>query len=393
MKNQYLKVLMAVYCTAALMLPPMAWATLSAVVTSGYTFGPNEVPTIVTLNELGEPTIQIIGTVDGSTGLTPGSVTGTLLADSVPDGVTLTYNGASPRQLMIAQQGVAANQIAVLALGAGLLGGNGTAVFLNVDPNYFQLVTNSIANTNSISPTNDINNVPWLTFVPLSLTDTNVSLTAGVKVTKLQSGGTNSILASSPGATNQWEAQGPEFVNTPPTFTFLATNISGGTTNVTTNNGPWNFHLLTITTNIVLNNALTTYQIFHGFGAIPTVVKGWVGVYGTNVITTNVIAGVSTNIVTNAPNLTTKFVVPGSAIDWQSIYWFTNGNQVPDLTRPVFLWSADTNWVYVTEVGPYRLGVGNFGNAPFWGVETNGGAYGGMNLPGTNLQLNLIIRY
>ena len=177
MKNQYLKILMAVYCIAALMLPPMAWATLSAVVTSGYTFGPSEIPTIATLNELGEPTIQIIGTVDGSTGLTPGSVTGTLLADSVPDGSTLTYNGASPRQLMIAQQGVGSNNIAVLALGAGLLGGNGTPMFLNVDPNYFQLVTNSIANTNSISPSNYFTWVPWLSFVPLSLTDTNISPT------------------------------------------------------------------------------------------------------------------------------------------------------------------------------------------------------------------------
>ena len=211
-----------------------------------------------------------------------------------------------------------------------------------------------------------------------------------MKVTKLQSGGTNSILASSPGATNQWEAQGPEFVNTPPTFTFLVTNISGGTTNVTTNNGPWNFHLLTVQTNIVLANAYTTYQIQHGFGVIPTVVKGWVGVYGTNVITTNIIAGVSTNIFTNAPNLTPRLVA-GSAIDWQQIDLFTNGALIPDVTKPVFLWSADTNWIYVTQVGPYRLFTGN---NPFWGVLTNNnGAYGGELLPGTNIQLNLIIRY
>jgi hypothetical protein len=86
-----------------------ALATLTVTINPGYTFTEGERPTTSSLNQLGEPTATISGTVDGSTGLTAGSVTGTLLADGVPDGLTLDWNTASPRQLEVKLQGIHTN--------------------------------------------------------------------------------------------------------------------------------------------------------------------------------------------------------------------------------------------------------------------------------------------
>src|SRR5258708_37416 len=83
-----------------------ALATLTVTITPGYEYRVLTGPRAATLTVPGTPTATITGTVDGSTGLSAGSVSGTLLADSVPDGVTLHYNGASPRQLAVLSTGL-----------------------------------------------------------------------------------------------------------------------------------------------------------------------------------------------------------------------------------------------------------------------------------------------
>lgn len=141
-----LTVVLLSWCMAV--LPVLA--TLTATVTPGYTFSANERPTVGTLNELGFPTVLISGTVDGSTGLTAGSVAGNLLADSVPDGVTLNYNGGAPRQLQILPGGVSWMQFNTNGLGRGLAGGwsqgaaTGTNLNVTVDGVTISFTTNGL---------------------------------------------------------------------------------------------------------------------------------------------------------------------------------------------------------------------------------------------------------
>jgi hypothetical protein len=108
-------------------------AGLTAVVVPGYTFSQGEIPTTSKLNELGNPSIQIIGSVGGSNGLAANSVNGTMLYSGVVDGTTMAFNGASPRQLEVAPAGVGATQLATNAAGAGLSGGAGSALAVQVD--------------------------------------------------------------------------------------------------------------------------------------------------------------------------------------------------------------------------------------------------------------------
>jgi hypothetical protein len=124
-----------------------AVATLTATWTPGYVFSANERPTTETLNELGNGTILISGTVDGSTGLTAGSVAGNLLADSVPDGVTLNYNGSAPRQIEILPGGVGWQQVNTNVAGRALSGGfnqaSQTGTNLNVNYDGLTIVLNT----------------------------------------------------------------------------------------------------------------------------------------------------------------------------------------------------------------------------------------------------------
>jgi len=124
---------------------------LTASVQPGYVFAPGERPTTATLNQLGQPTISIAGTVSGTVGLAAGTVTGTHLANSVPDGVTIQFNTASPRQLQIVPAvggsggGVSETNISSAALGAGLAGGSGTKLTVtNLVANELRLTTNTI---------------------------------------------------------------------------------------------------------------------------------------------------------------------------------------------------------------------------------------------------------
>lgn len=182
-----LKILTLAVCVC--LCPSVSRATLSATVTPGYQFGSSEVPTIATLNQLGQPSILISGTVDGSTGLTPGSVNGALLADSVVDGLTTAYNGSSPRAIYVLPGGLV-NTNAIVVSGGYLS--------LLVDTNYFRLATNSIANSNSISSTGNTN---WITLKAGTLTDTNLSTNAAINPNKLALL-SYSLLGSLGGSTN-----------------------------------------------------------------------------------------------------------------------------------------------------------------------------------------------
>jgi hypothetical protein len=108
--------------------------TLQAIVRPGYVYGALERPTTSTLNRLGNPTIEITGTIDGTAGINAGTVTGTLLSDSVP-GTNLTYDGSSPRKLVIKNSGVGSNQLDSAISGFGLTGGGGAYLKVNIDSN------------------------------------------------------------------------------------------------------------------------------------------------------------------------------------------------------------------------------------------------------------------
>ncbi len=92
----------------AFSLQPSAFASLSGIITPGYQFPTDGSvpPTYQLLNLLAEPTIQIVGTIGGSNTLAPGSVTGVSLSDNLPDGVTIGWNGNSPRQLQVLVPGL-----------------------------------------------------------------------------------------------------------------------------------------------------------------------------------------------------------------------------------------------------------------------------------------------
>lgn len=122
---------MVVLALVVVLMPWRAEAQLTASVTPGYTFSPNEVPTTAKLNLLGQPNILISGTVSGTVGLAAKSVNGTHMTDNFVDGTTIDFNGSSPRAIEIKAGGVGATQLATSALGFGLAGGGGTAAFVN----------------------------------------------------------------------------------------------------------------------------------------------------------------------------------------------------------------------------------------------------------------------
>ena len=101
-----LKFILAMICAWLLAVAPCG-AVLTVQVTPGYAFGPDETPTTDHLNALGQPTVNVTGTLDGSTSLAAGSVNGILLADSVPDNISLQYNASVPRNLQVLSAGVA----------------------------------------------------------------------------------------------------------------------------------------------------------------------------------------------------------------------------------------------------------------------------------------------
>jgi hypothetical protein len=177
---------------AGLALPTRA--NLQAIVTPGYQYPTDGSvpPTYQTLNLLALPTIQIFGTVGGSNTLAPGSVTGVSMADNFVDGVTIVYNGNSPRQIQVYAPG--------LVNGYNGLVSTNNLFMLNVDTNLFLITTNSIDNTNAYSGGT---NESWLTMAPQSLQDTNISPNAMIQPRKISLpafslgwGSTNSAVSS-----------------------------------------------------------------------------------------------------------------------------------------------------------------------------------------------------
>jgi hypothetical protein len=213
------------------------WADLVATVQPGYTFSAGEFPTTATLNELGQPTITISGTVSGSTGLTAGSVTGTLLADSVPDGIYLSYNASVPRQMTLLNGGAA-------LAGDGVASFSNTNLTLYFDTNYFQLATNSPVLTNSTTGSTK----KWLTFT--------------APIANILTPPTNTVFGNGTNGT-----AGPVFLS--PQFTITQqTNVLNGVTNA----GQTLALQQMIVTNIPLSSYGTNVQVTNSLGVVP----GWV---------------------------------------------------------------------------------------------------------------------
>ena len=138
----------------------LAWGGLSATVQPGYTFGADEVPTIDNLNLLGLPTISVYGTVDGSNGVAPNSLTGDQLVDAFPDDSTLQWYGSGPRRLRVKAGGIGTNELNPAAFTAPLTGGSNNLVTLatnSITANYLRtnwldtvtVITNPPVNVNT----------------------------------------------------------------------------------------------------------------------------------------------------------------------------------------------------------------------------------------------------
>ena len=222
-----------------------AMATLTVTIAPGYQFGSGERPTTSTLNLLGLPTATITGTVDGSTGLSAGSVTGTLLADSVADGVTINYNSSSPRALAVT--------VAGLYNGGGGITSTGAYLRVNLDPSYFRLATNSLANTNANTGSTLTN---WITFAP---TNGSIGVTAIVMPT-------NTLVVGSTNGNGGTVFYSPQFNVANQTNVISALTNSGPTFQLTTFTSPT--FALPSTGTLVTN-------IAHGFSNTPVAVR-WV---------------------------------------------------------------------------------------------------------------------
>ena len=125
-----------------------ARADLTAVVTPGYQFplDGSVAPAYNLLNLLAQPTISIYGTVGGSNTLTPGSVTGVQLAQSVADGVTIGFNGSVSPSLQVLAAGLS---------GPGLTNVGTSGLELNLGPSLtFTAHTNAVPGTNYLVQTN-----------------------------------------------------------------------------------------------------------------------------------------------------------------------------------------------------------------------------------------------
>lgn len=135
MNQKMMKVLggLAIVASGFWLLTP-AHADLTATVSPGYTFGANERPTTSTLNRLGNPTITITGTLDGTNaGISAGSINANMFSSTVVDDASLDFTNSSPQALRIKSAGVKVREISSDIAGSGLAGGSGSALSVNVD--------------------------------------------------------------------------------------------------------------------------------------------------------------------------------------------------------------------------------------------------------------------
>lgn len=209
-----------------------AKADLTVTVTPGYQFSPLERPTVDTLNALGIPTITVSGTLGGTNvAIAAGSITGTMLSGTVVDGVTLDFDGSSPRAIEIMTQGVYTNNLNTNDFGQGLAGGLDTKVHVVIDANTIQTNVNG----------------------QLYVNTTNLALRITISPTNT-SGITNSIIGA-----------GADGLNTNLTLGNTFT-ISNGVLRLT--------HFVSTNVNITAHNGFTL-SLPHGLSNAPTVLR-WV---------------------------------------------------------------------------------------------------------------------
>lgn len=128
-------------------------AELTAVVSPGYSFSSAERPTTSTLNLLGRPTVLVYGTIDGSNGVSPNSISGDQLVSGFP-GTNLTWDGSSPRKLVVANSGIWPPQISTTIAGDGLTGGAGTALSVVVDGTTIVITNDTVTLGSNVQPAN-----------------------------------------------------------------------------------------------------------------------------------------------------------------------------------------------------------------------------------------------
>lgn len=244
-----------------------ARAALSVTVTAGHTFAEGEVPTVESLNELGLPIIVISGTIGGSNTLSPGSVTGVSLADSLPDGgvlnlpagqKTMGWDLSNPRELSVNSTG--------LCDGIGCVVGNDTnSLAIYFDPTFFLASTNSMGNTN-LSSLNTGNAYQfWFTMKAHSIYD-GVIAPGGISSASITNVGLlPTSLNSQQIITNIYQLPGSTWTNTVTNYgtVFLGNGVGLGTA---VNLGP-GLSVSNVPTVYMTNSLGTPY---YATSAVPT---------------------------------------------------------------------------------------------------------------------------
>lgn len=133
-----------------------AQGQLTATVQPGYQFSTGERPTTATLNQLGQPTVTMAGTISGTVGLAAKTVNGVHLADGVVDNTTVEFNTASPRAIRIKAGGVSLEQLNAAVAGSGLTGGGGTALSVQVDGVSLVIADGKLTVTGAVTPVGSV---------------------------------------------------------------------------------------------------------------------------------------------------------------------------------------------------------------------------------------------
>lgn len=150
------KVWLALILSAFQLFSFSAFSEITATVYPGYQFSASERPTAANLNLLGRPTILVSGTLGGTNvALAANSVTTTMMSDTLP-GSNLVWDASSPRELVIADDGVTTNQLHSGVAGLGLSGGSGSQLRVNVDTNTIT-ITNDVVTLNLTTFSNLVN--------------------------------------------------------------------------------------------------------------------------------------------------------------------------------------------------------------------------------------------
>lgn len=163
MKKKWTIAMKLLLALVTVLAASVAWAELTATVSPGYTFATGERPTTSTLNRLGNPTILISGTLDGTNaGISAGSINANMFAANVVDNVSIDFTNSSPQALRIKSAGVGVREISSAIAGSGLAGGSGSVLSVSVDdagiaitndvltlktnlnPNYLGVASNSV---------------------------------------------------------------------------------------------------------------------------------------------------------------------------------------------------------------------------------------------------------